>query len=85
LYKQAFKAYFCDKNAPSSQIEIAKFPSKNAPSSQTELCQTAEQIIAKLRNKISPNCGKVSKIFAHVSYFYYLCSVFQKITNYGRL
>ena len=27
LYKQAFKAYFCDKNAPSSQ---------------TELCQTAE-------------------------------------------
>lgn len=63
----------------------AKFPNKNTPSSQTELCQTAEQIITKLRNKISPNCGKVSIIFAHVSYFYYLCSVFQKITNYGRL
>jgi len=93
LYKQAFKAYFCDKNAPSSQIEIAKFPSKNAPSSQTELCQTAEQIIAKLRNKSSPNCGtKFRQIaekfqkYLHMSViFTTFAAFFQKITNYGRL
>lgn len=37
--------------------EFAKFPNKNTPSSHTELCQTAEQIIAKLRNELLPNCG----------------------------
>ena len=57
---------------------FAKFPNKTPPSSQTELCQTAERIVAKLRNEIASNCGKVTKIFAHINYFYYLCSVFQK-------
>jgi hypothetical protein len=42
LYKQAFKAYFCDKNAPSSQAKMRHLPKWN---------------YAKLRNKSSPNCG----------------------------